>query len=86
MFTLLSPRQGQPVIQRQVKARWPADLARQHAANALASSQKPITPGPTYGSSFSPVSSSVDELGSLINDTAKEFGVLIKELGIEQLD
>ena len=33
-----------------------------------------------------PVSSSVDELGALINDTAKEFGVLIKELGIEQLD
>ena len=28
-----------------------------------------------------PVSSSVDELGALINDTAKEFGVLIKELG-----
>ena len=33
-----------------------------------------------------PVSSSVDELGALINDTAKEFGVLIKDLGIEQLD
>jgi hypothetical protein len=32
------------------------------------------------------VSSSMDELGSLINDTAKEFGVLNKELGIEQLD
>jgi tripartite-type tricarboxylate transporter receptor subunit TctC len=33
-----------------------------------------------------PVSSSVDELAALINDTAREFGALVKELGIEQLD
>ena len=33
-----------------------------------------------------PVSSSVDEFGTMINDTATEFGAPIKELGIEQLD
>jgi len=33
-----------------------------------------------------PVSSSVDELGLLINDTAKAFGALIQDLGIEQLE
>jgi tripartite-type tricarboxylate transporter receptor subunit TctC len=33
-----------------------------------------------------PVSSSVDEFATIISDTAKEAAVLIKELGIEQLD
>ena len=33
-----------------------------------------------------PVSSSVDEFAAIIADTAKEAGVMIKELGIEQLD
>jgi tripartite-type tricarboxylate transporter receptor subunit TctC len=33
-----------------------------------------------------PVSSSVDEFAAIIAETAKEAGVMIKELGIEQLD
>ena len=33
-----------------------------------------------------PLSSSVDEFAAIIADTAKEAGVMIKELGIEQLD
>ena len=33
-----------------------------------------------------PVSSSVDEFAAIIADTAREAGVMIKELGIEQLD
>ena len=33
-----------------------------------------------------PVSSSVDEFAAIIADTAKEAAVMIKELGIEQLD
>ena len=33
-----------------------------------------------------PLSSSIDEFAAIIADTAKEAGVMIKELGIEQLD
>ena len=33
-----------------------------------------------------PVSSSIDEFAAIIADTAREAGVMIKELGIEQLD
>ena len=33
-----------------------------------------------------PVSSTIDEFAEIIADTAKEAGVMIKELGIEQLD
>ena len=33
-----------------------------------------------------PVSSSIDEFAAIIADTAKDAGIMIKELGIEQLD
>jgi hypothetical protein len=33
-----------------------------------------------------PLSSTIDEFATIIADTAKEAGVMIKELGIEQLD
>ena len=33
-----------------------------------------------------PVSSSIDEFGKIINDTAREAATMLKDLGIEQID
>ena len=59
------------------------ETLNKHVAAAVASPEFKTVIGKT---GVIPVSSSVDELGALINDTAKEFGALIKQLGIEQLD
>jgi tripartite-type tricarboxylate transporter receptor subunit TctC len=59
------------------------EVLNRHVAAAVVSDEFKSVIGKT---GVIPVSSTVDELGALIADTAKEFGALIKDLGIEQLD
>jgi tripartite-type tricarboxylate transporter receptor subunit TctC len=59
------------------------ETLNRHVANAVASPEFKTVIEKT---GVIPVSSSVDEFAAIIADTAKEAGVMIKELGIEQLD
>jgi len=63
---------------------WPIlETLNKHVATAVAS---PEFKNVIEKTGVIPVSSSIDEFAAIIADTAKEAGVMIKELGIEQLD
>lgn len=59
------------------------DTLNKHVAAAVAS---PEFKSVIEKTGVIPLSSSIDEFAAIIADTAKEAGVMIKELGIEQLD
>jgi len=59
------------------------ETLNRHVAAAVASNDFKSVIGKT---GVIPVSSTIDEFAAIIADTAKEAGIMIRELGIEQLD